>query len=230
MTENSQIKSRLLNVEKTLHRLEQKYQREVNSVQLLAVSKTKPIEDILAAVECGQTHFGENYVQESVDKIQKLSSQNIHWHFIGPLQKNKTRLVAEHFSWIHTIDRSIIAERIAAQRPENLSPIQVCIQVNIDGEASKSGVAPADIEGLAEKIIQLKNIKLRGLMAIPQVSGDTRLQRTAFAKLRKQFELLNQNGFELDTLSMGMSNDLEAAIAEGATIVRVGTAIFGKRN
>ncbi|MEM7401569.1 MAG: YggS family pyridoxal phosphate-dependent enzyme [Pseudomonadota bacterium] len=230
MTENSLIKSRLLDVEKTIHRLEQKYQRKENSVQLLAVSKTKPIDDILAAAKCGQTHFGENYVQESVDKIQNLASQNLHWHFIGPLQKNKTRLVAEHFSWIHTIERSIIAERIAAQRPENLSPIQVCIQVNIDGEASKSGVAPADIKGLAEKIIQLKNIKLRGLMAIPQASGDTTQQRTAFAKLRKQFELLNQNGFDLDTLSMGMSNDLDAAIAEGATIVRVGTAIFGKRN
>ncbi len=230
MTENSQIKARLLKVEKTIRSLEQKYQRAKNSVQLLAVSKTKPIEDILAAVECGQADFGENYAQEGIEKIEKLSNHNLHWHFIGPLQKNKTRLVAEHFSWVHTIERSIIAERLAAQRPENLPPIQACIQVNIDNEESKSGVLLDEIHELANNIVRLKNIKLRGLMAIPQVSSDTTQQRKAFAKLRQQYESLKQTGFELDTLSMGMSGDLEAAIAEGATIVRVGTAIFGKRN
>ena len=229
MAENINIKTQLLAVEKTIRSLEQKYQREKNSVLLLAVSKMKPLEDILAAVACGQSHFGENYVQEGIEKISKLSDHNLHWHFIGPLQKNKTRLVAENFSWVHTIERAIIAERLDAQRPEHLPPMQACIQVNIDNEESKSGVKPDEVHELANKIIRLKNINLRGLMAIPQVSSDTTQQRKAFARLRRQFESLNDLGFELDTLSMGMSGDLEAAIAEGATIVRIGTAIFGER-
>lgn len=229
MTEDSKIASRLTNIQEMIRSLENKYQRPENSVELLAVSKTKPIEDILAATKTGQSQFGENYVQEGVNKIQTIHAKNLSWHFIGSLQKNKTRSVAEHFQWVHTIERSIIAERLNSQRPESSPPLQVCIQVNIDNEASKSGVAPSDVPALADVIINLKQIKLRGLMAIPQASSDTTQQRKSFAKLRKLLDMLNKNGLKLDTLSMGMSGDIEAAIAEGATIVRVGTAIFGSR-
>jgi len=229
MTEDSKIASRLINIQEMIRSLEHKYQRPENSVELLAVSKTKPIENILAATKIGQLQFGENYVQEGVQKIQTLNAKNLSWHFIGPLQKNKTRSVAEHFQWVHTIERSIIAERLNSQRPKSSPPLQVCIQVNLDNEASKSGVAPSDVPALADEIINLKQIKLRGLMAIPQASSDTTQQRKSFAKLRKLLDMLNQNGLKLDTLSMGMSGDIEAAIAEGATIVRVGTAIFGSR-
>ena len=229
MTVDSQIVSRLLKIQDTIRTLELKYQRPENSVELLAVSKTKPTQDILSAAKCGQTHFGENYAQEGVAKIQTLAAQNFCWHFIGPLQKNKTRIIAEHFHWVHTIERATIAERLDAQRSASLPPLQVCIQVNIDKEDSKSGLELSQVQELAEKINHLKQIKLRGLMAIPQASSDTMQQRKSFAKLREQLEILNKNGFNLDTLSMGMSGDLEAAIAEGATIVRVGTAIFGSR-
>jgi len=176
-------------------------------------------------------HFGESYVQEAINKISHLESQHppLHWHFIGPIQKNKTRSIAEQFQWVHSVDRLVIAKRLNEQRPQSLPPLQICIQVNIDNEASKSGIAIEDIQDLAEQFKPLKRINLRGLMAIPQASSDTDQQRKSFAKLRKQLELINQNGLKLDTLSMGMSGDLEAAIAEGSTIVRVGTAIFGKR-
>ena len=230
MTENSQIKTNLNRVLKKLRDLEKKYQRPAHSVQLLAVSKTKPITDILAASAAGQTNFGENYVQEAIEKIQALQIEKLNWHFIGPIQKNKTRLIAEHFEWVHSLDRLAIAQRLNDQRLSSLAPLQVCIQVNIDQEDSKSGVDIAETHKLAESISKLKQIKLRGLMAIPQASSDTNQQRKSFEKLREQLAHLNQQGFNLDTLSMGMSDDLEAAIAEGATIVRVGTAIFGKRN
>jgi len=217
-----------------IRELEKKYQRPANCVQLLAVSKTKPLEDIVAAYHCGQHNFGENYVQEAITKIEGFNSgstkaSTINWHYIGPIQKNKTRLIAEHFQWVHSIDRVHVAQRLNDQNPCQTSPLQVCIQVNIDNEPSKSGIAIEDTQSLAESIAEMKSVKLRGLMAIPQASSDTNEQRTSFAKLRQLLEQLNQNGFELDTLSMGMSNDLEAAIAEGATIVRIGTSIFGKR-
>ena len=232
----SQIKANLNQVLENLRMLEERYKRPANSVQLLAVSKTKPIEDICTAYACGQHHFGESYLQEALEKIKKLKIEQpnikkskLYWHFIGPIQKNKTRAITENFQWVHSVERLVIAQRLNDQRPSSLPPLQVCIQVNIDNEASKAGVIIEDIQNLAKGLSKLKNIKLRGLMAIPQSSNDFQQQRKSFANLREQLEHLNQSGFELDTLSMGMSGDLEAAIAEGATIVRVGTAIFGKR-
>lgn len=233
-----QIQANVKLLQNTLRALEEKYQRPKNSVRLLAVSKTKPSEDILAAIEEGQTHFGENYLQEALLKIEKLKecktyenlSPNLHWHFIGPTQKNKTRLIAENFDWLHSLDRLVIAQRLNEQRPPTLSPINVCIQVNVDNEASKAGVEIDAVPDLAREISKLKQIKLRGLMAIPFANNDTQQKRNSFAKLRQQLEYLNSVGFSLDTLSMGMSADLEAAVAEGSTMVRVGTALFGKRH
>jgi pyridoxal phosphate enzyme (YggS family) len=229
MTENLSIQANLKHIQQTLRALEKKYNRPANSVQLLAVSKTMSAAEIFTAYKYGQTHFGESYAQEAVEKIQKLSNVKLDWHFIGPIQKNKTSLIAQHFTWVHSLDRLIIAQRLDNQRPRPSPPIQVCIQVNIDQESSKAGIAIDEIPSLAASIVKLERIKLRGLMAIPLASSDTQRQRESFAKLRLQLEHLNQQGFELDTLSMGMSGDLEAAVAEGATIVRVGTAIFGKR-
>ena len=235
MTDKSQIEYNLNQVLQFIRELEIKYQRQKNSVQLLAVSKTKPIEDIITAHKAGQNSFGESYVQEAIEKIERIRSllfiknNKLDWHFIGPIQKNKTRLIANNFDWVHSLDRLIIAQRLNDQRPNGLKPLKVCIQVNIDHEASKSGVELNEIQMLTEAVTNLNNLELRGLMAIPQVSSDTTQQRNSFAKLRHQLECLNQQGFNLDTLSMGMSDDLEAAIAEGATMVRVGTAIFGQR-
>lgn len=223
-----QIEENVKRVLSTLRNLETKYQRPSNSVQLLAVSKTKPIEDLIIANSAGQEHFGESYAQEAIEKIA-LSKLHVHWHFIGPIQKNKTRLITENFQWVHSIDRFIIAKRLNDQRPNSIAPLQVCIQVNVDNEDSKAGVLLEDVEDLANELSKLEHIKLRGLMAIPKASNDINEQRHSFSNVRKKLEQLNQNGLELDTLSMGMSNDLEAAVAEGATIVRVGTAIFGKR-
>ena len=223
-----QIDKNIRTVLSTLRNLEKKYQRKENSVQLIAVSKTKPIEDITIANLANQKHFGESYLQEAIDKIEH-NNLDLIWHFIGPIQKNKTRQITENFQWVHSIDRPIIAQRLNDQRPKTLQPLQTCIQVNIDNEASKAGVTLDEVDELATKLSTLKHIKLRGLMAIPRACDDLDTQRKSFAKLRKKLEHLNQLGFELDTLSMGMSNDLEAAVAEGATIVRVGTAIFGKR-
>ncbi len=204
--------------------------RAPGSVELLAVSKTWPADSVRAAVAAGQRAFGENYVQESVDKITQLGGLGLEWHFIGPLQSNKTRPVAENFAWVHTVDRLKIAERLAAQRPPNLPPLQICVQVNVSGEASKSGCAPAQAIDLAVAVAKLPGLRLRGLMAIPEPSADTARQRRQFAMLRQTLEQINaaRNG-ELDTLSMGMTDDLEAAIMEGATMVRIGTAIFGRR-
>lgn len=203
--------------------------RDRDAVKLLAVSKTWPAACVRAAAACGQAAFGENYVQESVAKIATLHDLPLEWHFIGPLQSNKTRLVAEHFAWVHSIDRVKIAERLSAQRPAELPPLQACIEINISGEASKGGCAPADAPTLADAIAGLPGLALRGLMAIPQPTADTARQRGQFARLREIRANLVARGHALDTLSMGMSDDLEAAIAEGATIVRVGTAIFGER-
>ena len=207
-------------------------QRPVQSVTLLAVSKTFPIDAVREAHAAGQRAFGENHVQEALVKIAALADLRpaIEWHLIGPLQSNKTREVAAAFDWVHSVDRLKLAERLSAQRPPALPPLQVCLQVNTSGEASKSGVAPADTLALARSVIALPNLRLRGLMAIPAPAMGFDAQRPAHRALRELLETLRAQGLALDTLSMGMSADLEAAVAEGATIVRIGTAIFGDRS
>jgi hypothetical protein len=207
--------------------------RDPGSVSLLAVSKTFGPDSVREAHAAGQKAFGENYVQEALAKIEALAElrAQLQWHFIGPLQSNKTRPVAEAFDWVHSVDRLKIAERLAAQRPPGLPPLQLCLQVNVSGEASKGGVAPAELPALAAAVAALApgQLRLRGLMSIPEPTDDARQQRAAHRQLRELLQALRQQGLELDTLSMGMSADLEAAIAEGSTIVRIGTAIFGAR-
>jgi PLP dependent protein len=205
--------------------------RGVDSVTLLAVSKTFGPEAVREAHAAGQADFGENYVQEAVDKIAALADLRAHlrWHFIGPLQSNKTRPVAEQFDWVHSVDRLKTAQRLAEQRPAHLGPLQVCLQVNVSAEASKSGVAPAELPTLAHAVAALPRLRLRGLMAIPEPAAELAAQRAPHAQLRELLQALQRDGLALDTLSMGMSADLEAAVLEGATIVRVGTAIFGER-
>lgn len=204
--------------------------RSPESIQLLAVSKNWPLNCILDAADAGQHAFGENYVQEGVEKVLAAVDRKLEWHFIGPLQSNKTRLVAEHFDWAHSIERLKIAERLSAQRPGGTPPLQVCVQVNVSGEASKSGCAPEEALDLCQAVSELPGLRLRGLMAIPEASDDVASQRAPFRLLREIYEQIRAAGLPLDTLSMGMSHDLEAAVAEGATIVRIGTAIFGERN
>ena len=204
--------------------------RDAAEVRLLAVSKTWPADSVREAAAAGQCAFGENYVQEGAEKVDALAGLGLEWHFIGPLQSNKTRLVANRFVWVHSIDRLKIAERLSAQRDAHLPPLEVCIQVNVSGEASKSGVAPGELPELAHVVAGLPRLRLRGLMAIPEPTSDVALQRARFATLRQLRDQLNADGLALDTLSMGMSDDLEAAIAEGSTMVRVGTAIFGSRS
>ena len=203
--------------------------RHADEVCLLAVSKTFPTDALREAYLAGQTRFAESYVQEALDKIAALHGLAIEWHYIGPIQSNKTRAIAENFSWVHSVDRFKVAERLSGQRPAHLPPLQVCLQVNISREASKSGVAPDEAEALARAIAKLPNLTLRGLMAVPAPGDDFTAQRLPFARLRKLRDQLNQQGLQLDTLSMGMSHDFAAAIAEGATMVRIGTAIFGNR-
>ena len=211
---------------------EQRAGRDPRSVTLLAVSKTFPAEDVRAAHAAGQRMFGENYVQESLAKIEALADlrASLEWHFIGPLQSNKTRPVAENFDWVHSVDRLKIAQRLAEQRPAHLPPLNVCLQVNVSGEASKAGVTPAEASAAAHAIAALPQLRLRGLMSIPEPADTIEEQRAPHRQLRELFERLRADGLELDTLSMGMSSDLEAAVLEGATIVRVGTAIFGNRD
>jgi hypothetical protein len=206
--------------------------RDPRSVTLLAVSKTFPAEDVRAAHAAGQHAFGENYVQEALTKIETLADlrASLEWHFIGPLQSNKTRPVAENFDWVHSVDRLKIAQRLAEQRPAHLPPLNVCLQVNVSGEASKAGVSPAEAAEVARAIAALPQLRLRGLMSIPEPAETIDAQRVPHRQLRELFEQLRADGLELDTLSMGMSSDLEAAVLEGATIVRVGTAIFGARD
>jgi pyridoxal phosphate enzyme (YggS family) len=203
--------------------------RDPRDIVLVAVSKSFPATAIAAAHAAGQRDFGENHVQEALAKLAALGGRDLVWHFIGPLQSNKTRPVAERFDWVHSIDRLKVAERLAAQRPARLPPLQVCVQVNVSGEASKSGVAPGEASALAHAVAGLPGLRLRGLMTIPEPTPDTALRRQRFETLRTLKEQLVREGLALDTLSMGMSDDLEAAIAAGATMVRVGTAIFGPR-
>ena len=203
--------------------------RDPASICLIAVSKTFAADAVAAVYDHAQRAFGENYIQEAVAKIAALPHPDLEWHFIGPIQSNKARLIAENFAWVHGVDRAKVAERLAAARPAGLAPLQICIQVNIGGEDTKSGVAPAVAFDLARAVSALPRLRLRGLMAIPPASSDPAQQRRHFAALRELKERLTSSGIALDTLSMGMSADLEAAIAEGATLVRVGTAIFGNR-
>jgi hypothetical protein len=203
--------------------------RTVESVRLLAVSKTCPAPALREAYAAGQTAFGESYLQEALEKIAALANLPLEWHFIGPIQSNKTRPIAENFAWVHSVDRLKIAERLDQARPATLPPLNVCLQVNISGEESKSGATPEEVKKLAHATAALPRLKLRGLMAIPRPTEDIAEQHAQFRRLRNLFDRLNAEGLGLDTLSMGMSDDLEAAIMEGATIVRVGSAIFGKR-
>ncbi len=204
--------------------------RDVSAVRLLAVSKTFPAAAVREAYAAGQSAFGENYLQEALDKMALLQDLPLEWHFIGPIQSNKTRAIAEHFAWVHSVDRLKIAERLSAQRPIHLPPLNVCLQVNVSGEVTKSGVAPDDVVPLARAVMRLPHLRLRGLMAIPAPAQDEAMQHAPFMQLKQLLEQLNKEGAGLDTLSMGMSHDFPAAIREGATIVRIGTAIFGSRN
>ena len=209
--------------------LERRYHREPGSVTLLAVSKTKPPEAVRAAVAAGQHAFGENHLQDAMTKVDALDGEGVSWHFIGAIQSNKTRPIAAHFDWVHSIEREKIATRLSAQRPAGREPLDVFIEVNVSGEDTKSGVPPAGVEPLARLVRELPGLRLRGLMAIPRPAEDFETQRIPFRLLREILDDLNAKGLGLDTLSMGMTADLEAAVAEGATIVRVGTAIFGPR-
>lgn len=205
--------------------------RDPEAVRLLAVGKSKPTEQLRHLAEAGQRDFGENYVQEALDKIAALSDQGpLVWHFIGPLQSNKTRAVAEAFQWVHSVDRLKIAKRLSAQRPEHLPPLNICIQVNISEEAQKAGIAPSETAALADACAELPRIRLRGLMCLPAPAPDAESQRPAFRQLRALQDALIGQGHTLDTLSMGMSADLEAAILEGSTLVRIGSALFGPRD
>lgn len=205
------------------------YQRPRNDLRLLAVSKGHEAPALRQAYACGLREFGESYVQEAITKIQALSDLAITWHFIGAIQSNKTRDIALHFDWVHSIDRLKIAQRLSEQRPADKPPLQVCLQINISNEASKSGIALGELQQLATAVAKLPGLQLRGLMALPQASEDLNEQRHAFRQMHTAFRQLRSLGFMLDTLSMGMSGDMEAAIAEGSTLLRIGTAIFGER-
>ena len=224
------------NIEKNLidinHQIESaalEFKREPGDILLLAVSKRKPAENIRNAYSCGQRDFGENYLQEALDKVDELSDLDIVWHFIGAVQSNKTRPLAQSFDWVHCIDRLKIAKRLSEQRPQSMPPLNLCIQVNVEQEASKAGIRLDEVDQLAEQIADLPSIRLRGLMAIPAPQDDFESQRKPFSQLRQALEKLNHKGLNCDTLSMGMTHDMPAAIAEGATLVRIGTAIFGER-
>ncbi len=221
------IRTTLLHIRQHIADCEQKYGRPPNSVQLLAVSKNQPVEKIADAFAAGQTRFGESYIQEALPKIQALADKPIEWHFIGPLQSNKTRKVAEHFAWVHSVDKIHIAKRLNDQRPSHLPPLNICLEVNISHEATKSGIAPEDVASLAAYCATLPHLKLRGLMTIPAPQSSFINQRQPFHQLFLLWQFLrNQYGSSVDTLSMGMSDDFEAAIAEGSTLVRLGRAIF----
>jgi PLP dependent protein len=230
----STIPDNLQAVRRSIAASAQNMSRNPHEIMLLAVSKTFGPEAVIEAAQAGQQAFGENYLQEALEKMQAVQKAAPHlkleWHYIGPIQSNKTRAIAEHFDWVHSVDREKIAQRLSEQRPGHLPPLNICLQVNISGEASKNGVAPDDVLNLAQAVAALPRLQLRGLMAIPEPAETLAQQRIPFATLRECLNRLRGHGFALDTLSMGMSADMEAAIAEGATIVRIGTAIFGQRD
>lgn len=225
------IQDHLQEMQARIAAYETRYQRAPHSVQLLAVSKKQSIEKMREAYQAGQRLFGENYLQEALSKMDALADlSDIEWHFIGRLQRNKTRLIAEHFAWVHSVSSELIASRLNDQRPASLPPLNVCLEVNIDQEPSKAGVSIAELISLAEACLKLPRLHLRGLMTIPEATSNFDVQRDHFHQLTTAFQALQKAGIPLDTLSMGMSADVEAAIAEGSTIVRIGTAIFGARD
>lgn len=230
MTDNSlTLTQRLETVTQRIDSAISRFSRQPDSVRLIAVSKTRRSDELRALAGEGIRRFGENYLQEALDKMAELSDLALEWHFIGPIQSNKTRSIAEHFDWVHSVDRLKIAQRLSEQRPSQLPPLNLCLQVNISREASKSGIQPDDLPDLARQVAQLPHLRLRGLMAIPAPAETFEAQRQPFRTLRLAMERLNAEGIALDTLSMGMSDDMEAAIAEGATMVRIGSALFGPR-
>ncbi len=224
------IATRLDDVRQRIHDAATKYGRPDSSIQLLAVSKTRPAGDIRSALETGQHRFGESYLQEAIEKIQQLSDTQAEWHFIGRIQSNKTKIIAEHFDWVHGLCSFKHARRLNDQRPQRLPPLKVCLQINLSNEGSKAGIAPEEAAELAGLIHELPRLHLKGLMTLPAPAETVVQQRQPFQTLRELRDRIKTDALPLDTLSMGMSGDLEAAIAEGATIVRVGTAIFGPRN
>ena len=227
------VQDNLLNIKNEIAEIAKKCERDPNTIQLIAVSKTKPVEQVIEAINAGQLAFGENYVQEGVEKIQyfekNMPNNDLIWHFIGPLQSNKSKLVAEHFDWMHTIERLKIAQRLNDQRPKDMAKLNVLIQVNISQEASKSGVKPEEVADLVKQIVTLPNLNLRGLMAIPEIENDYDKQLNVFTKMQQLLQSLQKDYPFMDTLSMGMSGDMQAAIVAGSTMVRIGTAIFGAR-
>ena len=227
------VQDNLLNIKNEIAEIAKKCERDPNTIQLIAVSKTKPVEQVIEAINAGQLAFGENYVQEGVEKIQyfekNMPNNDLIWHFIGPLQSNKSKLVAEHFDWMHTIDRLKIAQRLNDQRPKDMAKLNVLIQVNISQEASKSGVKPEEVADLVKQIVILPNLNLRGLMAIPEIENDYDKQLNVFTKMQQLLQSLQKDYPFMDTLSIGMSGDMQAAIVAGSTMVRIGTAIFGAR-
>lgn len=229
-TQSANIAANIQQINARIHAFCRQYNRNPDDITLLAVSKTKPAEDIQSAFNAGQHCFGENYLQEALQKIQALHALAIEWHFIGAIQSNKTRELAENFAWVHSVDRLKIARRLSEQRPESMPPLNICLQVNISEETSKSGLMLNELSELVAEVAQLPNITLRGLMAIPAKADTLAAQRATFAQIQQALKMLQKTHPGLDTLSMGMSNDMEAAIAEGSTILRIGTAIFGARN
>lgn len=229
MEQITTVASRLQTVRDRIASAAQSAGRTPDEITLLVASKTQPAERVREAWHAGQKIFGENYLQEALAKMPALTDLPIEWHFIGPIQSNKTKRITENFVWVHSVDRIKIADRLAKDRPESLPPLQICLQVNVSGEASKRGVAPEELAQLAAHVVRLPRLKLRGLMAVPELTTATALQRTQFRMLWELFDRLKKDGYELDTLSMGMSEDMEIAIAEGATTVRIGTAILGPR-
>ena len=222
------IKQRFIKINSQIRHAECATGRRKGSVQLLAVSKTKPASDIVIAYQTGQRHFGESYLQEALKKQQELSAFDITWHFIGPIQSNKTKAIAAHFSWVHSVDRLKIAKRLSEQRPAYLPALKICLQVNISAEATKSGAMIEELPRLINAVSELPNIQLRGVMAIPEPESDVEIQKKPYRQLYQLVKQLNRP--ELDTFSFGMTGDLKAAIAEGSTIVRIGTALFGARS
>ena len=226
----TEIESTLIELNNAIKQVEQQREKPAKSVRLLAVSKTQVAESLRSAFNAGQHCFGENYLQEALIKISALADLNIEWHFIGPIQSNKTKDIANHFDWVQSVDRLKIAQRLSNQRPDNLGKLNICIQVNIDGEASKSGVKPDEVLALAEQIKHFDKLTLRGLMIIPAKTNDSQLQRQSFQRAQALFNLLVEHYPSVDTLSMGMSSDMAEAIEQGSTMVRIGTALFGQRD
>jgi len=224
------IKHNFNHIQKLICTAKIKYNRKNENISLLAVSKKQPLTAIKEAYNLGQLDFGENFVQEGIEKIKKLNNKNINWHFIGHIQSNKTRLISENFDWVHTVDRIKIAERLSKQRPDHADDLNICIQINVDDEKTKSGVDIKNVFDLCYAIDELPNLNLRGLMCLPMTRASHEQQRKPFKELKKLYENLNKEKFHLDTLSMGMTNDFSAAIQEGSTIIRIGTALFGPRD